>query len=346
MLQLHAVAIAVHFAARESGGAGFRRHVVEIVKTQPADLVLVSQPSIDQIDSRRHAAFAADVEMPAGKQPGVLVFPGFLVMLSAQHHAVSVEQEWPPAGARARDEMVAELGVERLAQVGKPEKREVARVEPEVFHNDLLLRIDRDFLGAHPEIRVLRVVRGDAGVLTHEYLLTVPVLGGKFPRFQQNRIQPGPQPAGIHGLLLVIIYRPLAALEDVSLINTDVPQQRRGLGLEIHHHAVRVGLHPVVAGDLDARALVMQSDVLSSLNRPAAVVADLQALRHREGIRPRRAERNFRLGHRCDQIHGRRTQSPLREDLLFLGTKRPEQQRGNDPCTKFQHRRDKRTPRP
>ena len=281
--------------------------------------------------------------MPAGKQPGVFVFAGDLVGLSAEHDAVAVEQKNAPARTRTGDEVITQLGIQRLAQVGQPEYRHLADIQAEVIEDDLVARIDRRLPRADPEIRVLHIVRGDAGILADENHFAVPVLGGEFPRFQQDRVQRRAQPARVEKFSGVEIHRPVAALEDISLINADVAKHRYGFRLAVPDRAVGEDFEAIVAGDLDARAFVADSGVRVADDRTTTVVLDFQILRHCQRLGSHRAEGNRRRRHRRDRIHRRRNGGGLGEDLRLLGGERQERERQEGPCTGFQHRTDQKT---
>ena len=85
-----------------------------------------------------------------------------------------------------------------------------------------------------------------------------------------------------------------------------------------------------------------KTDLLQPLDGAAAVVVDFQVLRHHRIRRSCHAEQDDWSGNRSDHIDRWRDRSDIWEDLL--GGERQEKQRGNDPCTKFQHHWDKKTP--
>jgi len=76
--------------------------------------------------------------------------------------------------------MVSQIGVQPLAEIRQPEHRGVSGVESEVVENHLLARIDGGLFRADPEIRILDVVGGDAGILADEHLLAATLLDREF----------------------------------------------------------------------------------------------------------------------------------------------------------------------
>ena len=216
-LQLIAVGIDVQTGQAVAGFVGVE--VVEVVEAEPGNLLRVSLAGVDQIQSHREAAARTDVEAPLGKQPGSFVFPGHRIALTAEHDAVGVEYVGTPVRARAWSEVVAERAVERLAQVGKPENRGVTGVELEVFEGHPVARIDRRPLRAHPVVRILHVMSGDPGVLTDENSFLAVRLRSEFSRLEDDGIHRDPQACAVEDTLLVLIDRPVAALEHVALID-------------------------------------------------------------------------------------------------------------------------------
>ena len=90
------IAILIDESAGHARAGGVGIEVVEIIETQAADLLRIFDPGIHEVHARTKAATAADIGMPAGKQPGVLVVAGHGIGFTTEHHAVGVEQKWPP----------------------------------------------------------------------------------------------------------------------------------------------------------------------------------------------------------------------------------------------------------
>jgi len=101
-LQFHAIleldleAIFIHPEAGHAGARLLRVEVVEIVEAEAGDLLAVFLAGVHEIEAKSHSAGGTEVEVPAGKQPRVLVLAGDGVSLATEHDAVGVEQERPP----------------------------------------------------------------------------------------------------------------------------------------------------------------------------------------------------------------------------------------------------------
>ena len=230
--------------------------------------------------------------------------------------------------------MVAELRIERLAQVGQPENGGIARVELQVLESDLIPGINRGAVGAHPIVRMLHIMPGYARVLAHK---DRPAAGGyraEFPRLQQDGIHRNPQAGGIQRPGFVEIDGTVAALEHVALVNGDVTVESDGLALEIDVRPVGENLQAVVALHLH-RAAEADAFLKVALDL-AAQVGDLQVFRQR---RPEghAAEGDVRRGHRLDQVHGRRHRSlgkKLPSPLLLRVQGKHKQRRDPKRCEK------------
>ena len=143
--------------------------------------------------------------------------------------------------------MVAELRIERLAEVGQPEYGSITRVELQVLEGDLFPRVNRRPVGAHPVVGILHIMGGDARIFADEDRPAAIGFSGEFPRFQEDRIHRDPQAGGIERSGLVEINGTVAALEQVALVNGDVAMKCDRLILEIEVRAVRENLDAVVA---------------------------------------------------------------------------------------------------
>ena len=170
--------------------------------------------------------------------------------------------------------MISQLPIQRLAQIRQPKNRGVPRVEPQVVENNLLARINARLLGADPIIRILHVMRGDAGVPANINLLVTFLLDSEFTRFQQYRIERNPQVAGVEEFPLIEIHCPVASLHHVSLIDADISLKRDGCRLAVPQQAVRKKLQPVVADNLHAGSRIPYAHLHAATDRAATEILD------------------------------------------------------------------------
>ncbi len=233
-----------------------------------------------------------------------MVVAGDRVLLAAEHDAIGIEQVGPPIRAGAGKEMIAEFTIKRLAEIWQPEHRRVSDHQRQIVEHDLLSRIDAGFSRADPEVRILDIVGGDAGILTDQHLAPTLPFHRELSGFEQDRIDRSAQPAGIEKLPLIVIDRPLAALHHVSLIDGHVPLQRGGFRLKIHKRPICENLQAIVTLDFD-RPSEVNSGFDVALDG-ATAVAEIELRGHRLLREFRGAHGDFRCRHGRDGIDDRR----------------------------------------
>ena len=218
--------------------------------------------------------------MPAGQQPGVLVrIAGFGLVIAVEHDAVGIEDVGTPARAGTGHDVVAEIGVERLAQIGQPEHGRVAGVNLQIVEHDPIIRIDRHFFGAEPILGILDVVGGDAGVFAHIDLRVAALFEGEFVGFQEDRVQRRAHAGGVEEFPFVKIDGPRPAVHPVFLIDGNIAEEGDGFGLEIELGGVGKHFQAVVALDFD-RSAEAHSGFVIALDG-AALIGDFEVFGHR-----------------------------------------------------------------
>ena len=115
MFQFHTKAFRVDGIAGESVASSFGCDVIEKIKTEAGKVAASVGFFVDEIETGADAAFAVEVKAPAREEPAVFGFTGDGVGVASEHDAVGVEEEGPPVGAGAGQEVVAKFFVERLA---------------------------------------------------------------------------------------------------------------------------------------------------------------------------------------------------------------------------------------